>query len=126
MSDAATIGIISVSPVVGTKKERNRQAVQAWNAYFGRGDLEDWQSLMFDLGFSEFFSSKTQCRKALKYVWVNIVDFLDDVDQGRPTHRFRNQYELGKYTRKHKKFYPRKSIPKGSPLRRLLANVCNP
>ncbi|TGJ78847.1 hypothetical protein E0Z10_g9918 [Xylaria hypoxylon] len=97
--------------------------VGEWGMYMGRGGLEDWQRLMKDLGFEEEFPSKTQCRKALKTVWVNIRDFLDAVETGRPVHHFKNQYQLAAYTRKMQRFYPKKNIEKGSPLRQLLAQV---
>lgn len=45
-----------------SKKE---QIVLDWKAYFGSGDLTDWQRLMADLGFTEEYTSKTQCRKVM-------------------------------------------------------------
>ncbi|KAF2965148.1 hypothetical protein GQX73_g8418 [Xylaria multiplex] len=115
-------------------KKKNRKAradapvarpaiVGEWGKYMGRGDLEDWQRLMRDLGFEEEFVSKTQCRKTLKAVWVNIHDFLDAVKKGEPVHHFESQDQLARYTIKNRLFYPKKNIEKGSPLRQLLAQI---
>ncbi|KAI0890030.1 uncharacterized protein GGS22DRAFT_7345 [Annulohypoxylon maeteangense] len=106
-----------------SKSKSHRKVVSQWDEYFGTGDLQAWQQLMDDLGIPGTFRSKTQCRKALRNVWVNIVDFLHDVREGRQPHLFESQAELGRYTRKHKKFYPKREIPKDSPLKSLLAMV---
>ncbi|GAW20666.1 hypothetical protein ANO14919_101740 [Xylariales sp. No.14919] len=42
-----------------------------WEKYMGRGDLEDWQRLMKDLGFEEEFPSKTQCRKVSEQTHIS-------------------------------------------------------
>ncbi|KAI0013454.1 hypothetical protein F4779DRAFT_395366 [Xylariaceae sp. FL0662B] len=105
------------------KKKKSEKIVRDWGTYFGSGDLSDWQRLMADLGFSEEFRSKSQCRKALGGVWVNIRDFLDDVKAGRPPRRFKNEYELANYSRITGKIYPRKFIQDGSPICRLLAHI---
>ncbi|KAI1082789.1 hypothetical protein F5B20DRAFT_484481 [Whalleya microplaca] len=109
-----------------SKKQRSdeiKKVAQDWENYFGSGELQDWQRLMEDLGFSENFTSKTQCRKALGGVWVNIRDFLDDVDAGRTPHRFKNEYKLAEYTRQTGKIYPRNKVDQKSPLRKLLAHI---
>ncbi|CAJ2501751.1 Uu.00g046040.m01.CDS01 [Anthostomella pinea] len=97
--------------------------VERWNVYFKRGELEDWRRLMRDLGFEEDFPSVNQCRKALKGVWVNIHDFLNAVKNNKPVRRFKSEHELSQYTINKRKFYPNKGIPKGSPLRRLMARI---
>ncbi|KAI1382119.1 hypothetical protein F4677DRAFT_16152 [Hypoxylon crocopeplum] len=99
------------------------KVVLDWNEYFGPGDLQDWQRLMVDLCFDEEFTSKTQCRKALKHVWVNIVDFLADIKAGCDPYRFDSESQLSRYTKETRKIYPKRLIPKGSPLRSLLANI---
>ncbi|KAI0486367.1 hypothetical protein F4859DRAFT_367354 [Xylaria cf. heliscus] len=99
--------------------------VMEWEKYMGHGELEDWQRLMRDLGFEEDFPSKTKCRKVLKTVWVNIPDFLQAIKQGHPVHHFESQLELADYTKQHRRFYPRNSIEKQSPLKQLLAHIFN-
>ncbi|KAI0430073.1 hypothetical protein F5Y09DRAFT_242145 [Xylaria sp. FL1042] len=118
---------------MGSKRNKKGQAANApprqqavvteWEAYIGHGELEDWQRLMKDLGFEEEFPSKAKCRQALKTVWVNIHDFLQAVKKGEPVRRFPSQRALAQYTRTNHKFYPKKNIPKGSPLRQLLAHI---
>lgn len=100
--------------------------VTDWEQYMGKGELEDWQRLMRDLGFDEEFTSKTQCRVALKSVWVNIVDFLRATKHGYPVHHFESEQELAKYTAASRKLYPKNAIPKNSPLRKLLAHMPRP
>ncbi|KAI5866901.1 hypothetical protein GGS23DRAFT_295013 [Durotheca rogersii] len=107
----------------GVKSSVQEKVVSDWARYFGPGDLPDWQRLMADLGFEEQFASKTQCRKALKGVWVNIVDFLDNVEAGCAPHRFPNSTQLAKYTRNSGKIYPKRHIQEKSPLRSLLAHI---
>ncbi|KAI2614620.1 uncharacterized protein GGS25DRAFT_58638 [Hypoxylon fragiforme] len=106
--------------------QKVKKVVLDWNDYFGPGDLSDWQRLMVDLGYTEYFKSKTQCRKALKNVWVNIVDFLEAVEMGNPPYKFENEQQLAKYTRATKKIYPKSAIQKGSPLESLLAYIMSP
>ncbi|KAI0531838.1 hypothetical protein GGR58DRAFT_214118 [Xylaria digitata] len=97
--------------------------VGQWEKYMGRGELEDWQRLMRDLGFEQEFRSKSQCRKTLKTVWVNIHDFLAAVKRAEPVHHFESQNQLAIYTIKKRLYYPKKNIEKGSPLRQLLAQI---
>ncbi|KAI1823969.1 hypothetical protein F4861DRAFT_283412 [Xylaria intraflava] len=103
------------------KKERTPPAVVAeWRQYMGTGSLDNWQRLMRDLGFETEFTSKTQCKKD---VWVNIPDFLAAVETGQPVHHFPSRRELADYTRQERRFYPKRYIPKGDPLRQLLAYI---
>ncbi|KAI4601697.1 hypothetical protein KJ359_011828 [Pestalotiopsis sp. 9143b] len=105
---------------------KKSKIVTRWEDYFKEGNLEDWNRLMKDLGFVDEFPSITKCRKALKNVWVNIPDFLNGLASGKPTRHFPSQHELAAYTLKTGKVFPNKKIPKGSPLRRLLANIRQP
>lgn len=45
------------------RDDQRHKTVRNWDDYFKKGELEDWQRLMRDLGFDEEFASKTQCRK---------------------------------------------------------------
>ncbi|KAI0022235.1 hypothetical protein F4780DRAFT_210176 [Xylariomycetidae sp. FL0641] len=103
-----------------------RKIVKAWRDYFKKGELEDWQRLMGDLGFETEFPSKSKCRKALGGVWVNIHDFLDAIENQEPVHHFLSEVELAIYTRETGKVYPKSAIPQGSPLRKLLAQIRQP
>ncbi|KAF3012408.1 hypothetical protein E8E14_010517 [Neopestalotiopsis sp. 37M] len=111
---------VTVEPKHPPKKPK---VVEEWEDYFKQGDLSDWLRLMGDLGLRRDYSSITQCRKN---VWVNIRDFLDAVKRHEKPHRFTSQHELAQYTLNTRKIYPKKNIPKGSPLRRLLANIRQP
>ncbi|KAI1428198.1 hypothetical protein F5Y12DRAFT_711515 [Xylaria sp. FL1777] len=109
----------------GTADEplQKSKVVVEWENYMKRGELEDWQRLMKDLGFIGEFPSKNRCRQALKTVWVNIPDFLSAMKKGEPVYHFATQRALAEYTVENHRFYPKKNIPKTSPLRQLLAQI---
>ncbi|KAI0846838.1 hypothetical protein F5Y00DRAFT_264248 [Daldinia vernicosa] len=90
---------------------------------FKSGELQVWQTMMDLLGFTEIFTSRNQCRKALKHTWVNIVDFFEAINTSSRPRFFANHYQLGRYTVRTGKFFPKKLIPKGSPLRQLFTNI---
>ena len=46
-----------------SKSKKIPEVVQKWDDYFNTNDLPSWQKLMKDLGFTDTFTSKTQCRK---------------------------------------------------------------
>ncbi|KAI1661347.1 hypothetical protein F4813DRAFT_385880 [Daldinia decipiens] len=94
-----------------------------WIRYFESGGLEGWQAMMRLLGFTETFTSKNQCRKALKYAWVNIIDFFEAISTCSRPRFFPNHYQLSRYTIRTRKFFPKKLLPKGSPLRQLFSNI---
>ncbi|KAG9237519.1 hypothetical protein BJ875DRAFT_369891 [Amylocarpus encephaloides] len=62
----------------GRGKVAKRDVNKEFEVYFGdECKLVNWQRLACDLGLEGNFSSITQCRKAFRNVWVNIVDFMD-------------------------------------------------
>ncbi|KAI1311381.1 hypothetical protein F5Y03DRAFT_305527 [Xylaria venustula] len=100
--------------------------VAAWDEYMGGNELQDFQRLLKDLGFENVeanYPSKTKCRQAFKTVWVNIPDFLDAVKKGEHVYGFLSEYALAEYTKKTRKFYPKRWIVKGSPLQQLLRGI---
>ncbi|KAK7924821.1 hypothetical protein PG985_006875 [Apiospora marii] len=105
------------------KKNKKSNIVERWDEYFQSDALENWQRLMTDLEFQEYFRSKTQCRGALKGVWINIYDFLDAVKAGTHVLKFKTEAELRRYTVKTGKVYPKKHVKKGSPLATLMAHI---
>ena len=54
---------------------------------------------------------------------MNIHDFLAAVSAKKPVHHFRSERALAAYTKETGKVYPKNLVPKGSPLRRLLAHI---
>ncbi|KAL2124633.1 hypothetical protein VTJ04DRAFT_998 [Mycothermus thermophilus] len=46
-----------------TRRRQPRNIATEFDAYFGSGDLEDWQRLCRDVGLTGQFRSKTECRK---------------------------------------------------------------
>ncbi|KAK7987728.1 hypothetical protein PG990_004578 [Apiospora arundinis] len=105
------------------KHNKKPAIVKQWDEYFQNDDLENWQRLMKDLGLEGEFRSKTQCRNALKKVWVNIYDFLEAVRADRLVHRFATEALLSRYTQKTGKIFPKKHVKKSSPLASLMAHI---
>lgn len=108
------------------KPPREPDVVKKWKAYFGDdsfGSLEHWRQLCWDLGLGDSFTSKTQCRKALKTVWVNIPDFLNAVNRPNDVAFFPSQQALAAYTVETRKVFPKRYVGKGSPLAALMAHI---
>lgn len=55
------------------RKKQLPKIVQAWEQYFQKGELDDWQRFMRDLGFTQDFTSKTQCRKVRSHTHTHIT-----------------------------------------------------
>ncbi|ROW18259.1 hypothetical protein VPNG_00135 [Cytospora leucostoma] len=114
------------------KKQRGdkKKIQEEWDQYFGTNDndLASWQRLGRDLGIPEAkLTSKTQIRKALKGIWVNIHDFLYRAkNKPQDVEFFESERQLSDYTVRTKKIFPRKNISPGSPLRELLAHILYP
>ncbi|KAK0746114.1 hypothetical protein B0T18DRAFT_488747 [Schizothecium vesticola] len=101
----------------GTKKnKRSSSIVRRFDTYFGSGDLSDWQRLCWDVGLEEEYPTKTQCKKALRTVHVNIYDLLDAVKAGNQVYRFKNQWQLAQYCKETKKIYPKKKAKESGPI----------
>ncbi|EFX01774.1 hypothetical protein CMQ_8240 [Grosmannia clavigera kw1407] len=105
------------------KGKKINKAIQQWEEYFGEDTLQNWQKLVTDLNIRGTYCSKTQCRKAIKKVWVNIFDFLEAMSSGTPVHKFPNQRALADYTLSNELVFPRRRIVSGTPMAALLANI---
>ncbi|KAJ4297205.1 hypothetical protein N0V88_004123 [Collariella sp. IMI 366227] len=106
-----------------SRKKRSRNIVAEFDNYFGTGTVQDWQRLCHDVGLEGNFTSITQCRKALKTVYVNIHDFLDAVKKGRTPQRFANVHQLATYTVNSGKIYPKKYVKKMGPVKALMRQI---
>ncbi|KAL9004549.1 MAG: hypothetical protein Q9188_002643 [Gyalolechia gomerana] len=92
-------------------KIQRRECLQAEFAFhFGSieagNKLAGWEGLCQELGVSGRLGSITKCKKALKRVHVNILDFIDDRRAGVPTTTFPSAGALAVYTREHKRRFP--------------------
>ncbi|KAM0564346.1 hypothetical protein ACHAPJ_000557 [Fusarium lateritium] len=94
-----------------------------WNDYFQQGTLQDFQRLCADLGLPSDLPSKTKCRETLKSINVNIKQFLQCKNKPAGVKFFKNRKALVRYTKKNGAFLPRRTLPKGSPLRTLLKQM---
>ncbi|KAG6319390.1 hypothetical protein E4U22_004575 [Claviceps purpurea] len=107
------------------KKARNlfRQAlVDEFGANYGESDnkLDVLQRLCEKLEITPMPQSITACKKAIKDVYVNIVDFIDCERTGEPIHKFASLAHLRRYTKKTGKFFPREQAKRSLLLRFLL------
>ncbi|KAG6145213.1 hypothetical protein E4U28_001775 [Claviceps purpurea] len=107
------------------KKARNlfRQAlVDEFGANYGESDnkLDVLQRLCEKLEITPMPQSITACKKAIKGVYVNIVDFIDCERTGEPIHKFASLGHLRRYTKKTGKFFPREQAKRSLLLRFLL------
>ncbi|KAK2610446.1 hypothetical protein N8I77_003874 [Diaporthe amygdali] len=120
---------LSIRPKPGQpkKKEKVNEKIEVlWESYFGPNDnnLAKWKQLCRDLGKpGETYTSKTQCRKALRGVWVNILDFLLAENKPEDVWFFKSERDLSAYTLRTRKIFPRHKVSLESPLRDLLAHI---
>ncbi|KAF5980031.1 hypothetical protein FBULB1_5431 [Fusarium bulbicola] len=119
-------GVIILAPSNSPKpSSKHASLMDQWNDYFKRGTLQDFQRLCADLGLPNDLPSKTKCRDALKSINVNIKQFLQCENRPDDVKLFKNRKELIVWTRKRGAFFPRRQLPKGSPLRTLLKHMFN-
>ncbi|KAG6030202.1 hypothetical protein E4U19_000557 [Claviceps sp. Clav32 group G5] len=100
-----------------------RQAlVDEFGAIYGENDekLDVLQQLCRKLDIDPIPQSITACKKAIKGVYVNIVDFIDCERTGEPIHKFASLAHLRRYTKKTGKFFPREQAKRSLLLRFLL------
>ncbi|KAK3337228.1 hypothetical protein B0T19DRAFT_437899 [Cercophora scortea] len=91
--------------------------------------LAKWQRLCRDLGLEEgTFTSKTQCRKAIAKIHVNIHDFIEAVHAGVSFQQstLTANWPWPSTTRKTKKVYPRAQAKASEPLKVLLRYIMHP
>jgi hypothetical protein len=61
----------------------------------------------------------------MRGVWINIYDFLLAADKTK-VKIFPNKAALAQYTIETRRFYPKRKVESGSPLRLLMADIVNP
>ncbi|KAF5262723.1 hypothetical protein FOXYS1_6540 [Fusarium oxysporum] len=119
-------GVIVLAPSNSSESSNKHVTLMdQWNDYFKKGTLQDFQRLCADLGLPSDLPSKTKCRDALKSININIKQFLQCETKPDDVELFKNRKELIVWTRKRKAFFPRRQLPKGSPLRTLLKHMFN-
>ncbi|KAG6076625.1 hypothetical protein E4U15_005006 [Claviceps sp. LM218 group G6] len=96
--------------------------VDEFGAIYGENDekLDVLQQLCRKLEIDPIPQSITACKKAIKGVYVNIVDFIDCERTGEPIHKFASLADLRRYTKKTGKFFPRNQAKRSLLLRFLL------
>ncbi|KAK4507960.1 hypothetical protein PRZ48_001695 [Zasmidium cellare] len=84
--------------------------------------LEIWKQLCRDLGVVEGESIK-KCKKNLRGVWVNIFDFIQDKEAGKPVRRCKSLTALRWYSIKNHKIFPLRKAKDNPLLRGLLVHM---
>ncbi|KAL9010363.1 MAG: hypothetical protein Q9173_004700 [Seirophora scorigena] len=105
-----------------------RECLQAeYEYHFGSieagNKLAGWQGLCAELGLSGNIPSIVQCKKALKRVHVNILDFIDDRRAGRQIETFASAQALADYTNEHKRYFPLEDAKADSLIKILLKQI---
>ncbi|KAG6319389.1 hypothetical protein E4U22_004574 [Claviceps purpurea] len=115
-------GWLKGSPEENAARNLFRQAlVDEFGAIYGENDdkLDVLQQLCRKVEIDPIPQSITACKKAIKGVYVNIVDFIDCERTGEPIHKFASLAHLRRYTKKGKVF-PREQAKRSLLLRFLL------
>ncbi|KAG6116485.1 hypothetical protein E4U13_001816 [Claviceps humidiphila] len=111
------------SPAENAARNLFRQAlVDEFGAIYGENDekVDVLQQLCRKLEIDPIPQSITACKKAIKGVYVNIIDFIDCERTGEPIHKFASLAHLRRYTKKTGKFFPREQAKRSLLLRFLL------
>ncbi|EMC93117.1 hypothetical protein BAUCODRAFT_41083, partial [Baudoinia panamericana UAMH 10762] len=112
-------------PVVTRKKTSAVEVVNHFVSTYGQdeGKLAAWQKFCEDLGVSPQ-PSITKCKKALKGIHVNLVDFVAAQDGGPPFKLFLSQAALRKYIKTTPgKVFPKKKAKQSFLLKFMLIEV---
>jgi len=112
----------------GGKRYRKewKSCVEAnFTAEFGANasSLQSWQALCIEVGITDVPRSITGCKKALKGVWVNIVDLIDARRTGKPVERHESMLALRAYIKRTKKIYPKDAAKQNGFLKAFLITV---
>ncbi|KAG6091188.1 hypothetical protein E4U31_007316 [Claviceps sp. LM219 group G6] len=116
-------GWLRNSPEENAARNLFQQAlVDEFGAIYGENDeqLDVLQQLCRKLEIDPIPQSITACKKAIKGVYVNIVDFIDCERTGEPIHKFASLADLRRYTKKNRKVFPRRQAKRSLLLRFLL------
>ncbi|KAH0598160.1 hypothetical protein MHUMG1_04532 [Metarhizium humberi] len=116
-----------------TKSQEEKEAnasfrialVEQFGSIYGTDEnkLEALQRLCGKLGIDPIPTSITACKKAIKRIHVNIVDFVDSERTGEPVRKFGSVGKLAKYTWENGKVFPKKQAKRNSLLRFLLRRL---
>ncbi|KAF4334110.1 hypothetical protein FBEOM_12029 [Fusarium beomiforme] len=121
---AGRLGVILLTSTTSSESgNRHASLMDQWNDYFQEGTLQDFQRLCADLGLPNNLPSKTKCRDALRSINVNIKQFLECKNKPDGVKLFKSQRALIRWTLKKKAIFPKRNLPKGSPLQTLLKQI---
>ncbi|KAM3419304.1 hypothetical protein BST61_g5239 [Cercospora zeina] len=104
---------------------RHQKIVDYFEQEYGQlgSALAGWQAFSRDVGVPEG-QSVTQCKKVLKTVNVNIIDFVAAKKSGTPVHYFSSREALAEYIRDNRsKRFPLRQAKEHSFLKSLLIHL---
>ncbi|KAF8682374.1 Fusaric acid resistance protein-like [Rhizoctonia solani] len=110
------------------KREMEDALTKDFNVMYGTDvdDLKAWKGLCRVLEFENIPDDLEECRRLVAATYVNIVDLIDTKLTGKPVQHFNSELELSKYTKKHRKFFPRNNVHSGTLLKFLLRRILSP
>ncbi|GBF64345.1 hypothetical protein TMEN_7037 [Trichophyton mentagrophytes] len=79
-------------------------------ANYEHGDKLSNLRLLCERYLSETPASIKACKKALRRVHINLLDWIESQRRGDEPHVFRSENQLRHYTRKHKRYFPKKIL----------------
>ncbi|KAG6868380.1 hypothetical protein C0993_003904 [Termitomyces sp. T159_Od127] len=102
--------------------------VRTFNDTYGMDEnsLESWTALYRVLHVTPIPEDVLACKKAIKSVFVNLVDLVDHYQTGKPVRLFSTEVELSKYTQRTRKFFPKENVHAGGLLKHLLRQINKP
>jgi len=106
---------------------RNAMVMQ-FNDFFGTdvNDIRSWHNLCQVLNIVPVPEGLGACKKAVKAVYVNLVDLVDMKRTGKVAQQFNSEKELSVYSKKTEKIFPKKEAKAGGVLRFLLRHIMHP
>lgn len=107
-----------------TKAQKNRAIIDYFEQTYGSAPtLATWQAFCRDIGVDEGNSIR-QCKKLLKSVNVNIVDFVSARKSGQAVFHFASRGALARYMEERPgKIFPLKRAKEDSFLKMLLIQL---
>ncbi|EIW80135.1 hypothetical protein CONPUDRAFT_105062 [Coniophora puteana RWD-64-598 SS2] len=101
---------------------------QQFSVMYGEdeNELAAWQSLCEAVELDGVPDNLDECRDAIRFTFVNLVDLVDTQRTGNSVERFDSEVALSSYTMAQGKFFPADSAYQTGLLRYLLRHILSP
>ncbi|EGE03662.1 hypothetical protein TEQG_02693 [Trichophyton equinum CBS 127.97] len=89
---------------------REELAYHVYQIVDEHGDKLSNLRLLCERYLNETPASIKACKKALRRIHINLLDWIESQRRGDEPHVFRSEKQLRHYTRKHKRYFPKKIL----------------